>query len=96
MNYLTGRQPPINFSRLSDEEFDAITDAQLDSMTDAELKAYTARLQSRSNQTHREIAGHLQSVKAAGNAFGRPLGPNPSPEDEEELDALFAEAAQRK
>jgi hypothetical protein len=92
MNYLMRRPPrPINFSRLSNAEFDAITDAQLDTMSERDLEGYTANLQRRSKQTADEINNHLKMVKAATNAFGRPLGPERTTEEKAELNALFRE-----
>ena len=93
MNYLMRRPPrPINFSRLSNEEFDAITDAQLDTMSERDLEGYTANLQRRSNQTQREIEKQLKSVNKVSNRLGEPFGPQLTPEEEAEIDELFTRA----
>ena len=98
MNYVLRRPPPpINFSKLSDEQMYSISDSEFDNMTVAELEAYQANINRRSNQTTGQIAKHMNNVNAAMKALGRPLGPERTAEDDEELDRLFAkEAARRK
>jgi len=93
MNYVLRRPPPpINFSRLSDEQIYSIPDSEFDTMTDEELEAYSANLQRRSNRTAAEVARHVTIVNAAREALGRPLGPEPTEEDMKELDKMFEQA----